>query len=133
MEAMNMKPSIRHAAAAATENQRTSDLLDYFLDIVRSGRDVKRQDVIYAIRLSQPDKGVDLKKLSKEKIIVSVKGAVITPKTKGQIAYVDAIKVYDELEEKIGITEEFSMKKHDYMTIIYSMYPPHRFLSTCQY
>ncbi len=77
------------------EIQRTSDLLDYFLDIVRSGRDVKRQDVIYAIRLSQPDKGVDLKKLSKEKIIVSVKGAVITPKTKGQIAYVDAIKVYD--------------------------------------
>ncbi len=73
----------------------TCDLLDYLLDIVRSGKDVKRQDVIYSIKLSEPDKGVDLKKLSKEKIIVSVKGAVVTPKTKGQIEYVEAIKHYD--------------------------------------
>lgn len=75
--------------------KKASELFDFLLDIVDSGKDVKKQDIIYSLRLSTSEKGVDLKQLSKEKIIVSVKGAVITPKTKGQIEYVEAIKNFD--------------------------------------
>ncbi|MDP2653914.1 MAG: PhoH family protein [Candidatus Omnitrophota bacterium] len=74
---------------------KIGELMDYLLSIVDSGRDVKRQDVIYALRLSEQDKQFDFKRLAKEKIEVSIKGGLVTPKTKGQIEYVDAIKHYD--------------------------------------
>ncbi len=74
--------------------QKVSDLFDYLLGVVDSGQDVKRRDVLYAVRLSE-DKGIDFKQLAKEKIDVAAKGMLVTPKTKGQIAYVDAIKHYD--------------------------------------
>ena len=38
---------------------------------------------------------MDFKRLSKEKIDVSVRGMLVTPKTKGQIEYVEAIKHHD--------------------------------------
>jgi phosphate starvation-inducible protein PhoH and related proteins len=71
------------------------ELFDYLLDIVNNGAEIKSRDIIYALKLAQLDEGVDFKKLSKEKIDVSVEGALVTPKTKGQIDYVDAIKHYD--------------------------------------
>lgn len=74
---------------------KACDLFDYLLGIVDSGGDIKKSDIIYALKLSQPDAGVDLKKLAKEKIDVSARGAMVTPKTKGQIEYVEAIKQFD--------------------------------------
>lgn len=75
--------------------QKVCDLLEYLNDIVEEGRDIKKSDIIYALRMTQPEKGIDFKRLAKEKIDVSVKGGLITPKTKGQLEYVDAIKHYD--------------------------------------
>ena len=75
--------------------KRVSELIDYLLSIIAAGRDVKARDITYAIQLTQADKGVDFKRLAKEKIEVSTKGGLITPKTKGQIEYVEAIKRYD--------------------------------------
>jgi len=74
---------------------RANDLLVYLLDIVDSGKDIKKQDIIYAVRLADADNGVDFKQLSKEKIEVFSKSAVVTPKTKGQIEYIEAIKHFD--------------------------------------
>jgi len=75
--------------------EQVSGLLDYLLGIAADGREVKKRDIYYAIQLAQPDKGIDFKRLSKEKIEVSLKGGIITPKTKGQIEYVEAIKKHD--------------------------------------
>ncbi|MBI5150620.1 MAG: PhoH family protein [Candidatus Omnitrophica bacterium] len=74
---------------------RTCDLFDYLLGILETAGDIKKRDIIYALKLAQPDEGVDFKLLAKEKIDVSVKGTLVTPKTKGQIEYVDAIKHHD--------------------------------------
>src|SRR6185503_12932728 len=70
-------------------------LFDYLLDIINNGSEVKTRDITYALKLTKPDEGIDLKKLSKEKIEVPIKGGLVTPKTRGQIEYVEAIKYND--------------------------------------
>ncbi|MGE0269109.1 MAG: PhoH family protein [Candidatus Omnitrophota bacterium] len=74
---------------------KTVELFDYLLDVIEKGSEIKTRDIIYALRLAQPDEGVDFKRLAKEKIDVSVKGMLVTPKSKGQIEYVEAIKEND--------------------------------------
>ncbi len=74
---------------------RACDLLDYLKGIIDNGGEVKARDIIYALKLATPEGGVDFKKLSKDKIDVSVKGTLVTPKTRGQIEYVEAIKTHD--------------------------------------
>ncbi|MCR4338190.1 MAG: PhoH family protein [Candidatus Omnitrophica bacterium] len=74
---------------------RSTELFEYLLGIVSEGRELKHQDVSYAIRLTDPQKGIDFKRLAKEKIEVATKGGLITPKTRGQIEYIEAIKKYD--------------------------------------
>lgn len=70
-------------------------LFDYLQTVVDKGTDVKTRDITYALKLAGHEEEVDFKKLAKETIDVQVKGALITPKTKGQIEYVEAIKRYD--------------------------------------
>jgi phosphate starvation-inducible PhoH-like protein len=74
---------------------KACELFDYLQGIIDAGSEVKTRDISYALKLAHPDEGVDFKKLAKEKIDVSVKGALVTPKTRGQIEYVDAIKRHD--------------------------------------
>jgi len=76
--------------------ERASGLLDYLAGFVENGQDVKRYDIIYALKLAEPGQGVDFKRLSKRKIPVAAKkGSVVTPKTKGQVEYVETIKHHD--------------------------------------
>ncbi len=75
------------------QTQKANDLFNYLHSFVEKGRDVKKRDIIYALRLVEKEKGFDFKRLAKEKIEVS--GSLVTPKTKGQIEYVEAIKNYD--------------------------------------
>jgi phosphate starvation-inducible protein PhoH and related proteins len=70
------------------------ELFHYLLSFVERGKDVKKSDIVYALRLVDKDKAIDFKRLAKEKIEVSVQG-LITPKTKGQIEYIEAIKNSD--------------------------------------
>ena len=74
---------------------KACDLFDYLKGMVDSGSEIKERDIVYAIRLAKPDDGMDFKRLAKEKIDVSIPGTLITPKTKGQIEYVEAIKQND--------------------------------------
>lgn len=74
---------------------RACELFDYLLGLLESGWEIKKRDIVYALKLANPDEGIDFKQLAKEKIDVYAKGTVVTPKTKGQIEYVDAIKHYD--------------------------------------
>ncbi len=82
-------------AGKKDEVRKVSELVNYLVSIVTDGREVKARDIIYAIRLTRPGKGIDFERLSKEKIEVPTKGGLVTPKTKGQIEYVEAIKKYD--------------------------------------
>ena len=61
------------------QTNKAVELFDYLLDIINAGSEVKVRDITYALKLSDPDKGVDFKRLAKEKIEVSVKGTLVTP------------------------------------------------------
>jgi phosphate starvation-inducible PhoH-like protein len=74
---------------------QVGELFNYLLGIVKSGRVVKKRDILYATRLAEQEKEGGLKRLNKEKIELPVKGGLVTPKTKGQIEYLEAIKKYD--------------------------------------
>jgi len=74
---------------------KVSELIDYLFETFGDGQDIKKRDIIYALRLVEDGKGIDFKKLAKEKIEVSIKGGLVTPKSKGQIDYVEAIKKND--------------------------------------
>lgn len=74
---------------------RVGQLLDYLLGMTEGAREVKSRDIVYAIKLTEPEKGIDFKVLAKEKIEVQNRGGLITPKTRGQIEYIEAIKKYD--------------------------------------
>ncbi len=75
--------------------ERVVQLVDYLLGLAGAGHPVKERDVSYALQLARPERGIDLQRLAREKIEVALRGAVVTPKTPGQIAYVEAIKKYD--------------------------------------
>ena len=75
--------------------QKASELFHYLMTFVEKGKDVKKADIVYALRLVDKEKEIDFKRLAKEKIEVSVQGGLITPKTKGQIEYIEAIKTND--------------------------------------
>ena len=75
--------------------QKAGGLLEYLVSIVDAGREIKKSDIVYSLRLANSEKSVDFKVLAKEKIEVFSKNSVITPKTKGQIEYIEAIKHYD--------------------------------------
>ncbi len=75
--------------------QKANELFHYLMTFVEKGKDVKKTDIVYALRLVDKETEIDFKRLAKEKIEVSVKGGLITPKTKGQIEYIEAIKNHD--------------------------------------
>ncbi len=75
--------------------KRCEELFNYLMTFVENGKDVKKTDIVYALRLVDKEKEIDFKRLAKEKIEVSVKGGLVTPKTKGQIDYIEAIKTHD--------------------------------------
>ena len=74
---------------------KVSRLFEQLLDIIRSGRYLRRHEVVYAIRAADADASVDLQDIYLDRIDVLSKRQFISPKTAGQKAYVDAIRRYD--------------------------------------
>lgn len=74
---------------------RVIELFHFLLDLVDRGRKVRKRDIIYALRLTSDEQGIDFKRLAEEKIDLPTKGGLITPKTKGQLEYIEAIKKFD--------------------------------------
>jgi len=75
--------------------RQASRLFDQLLDIIRMGRYVRREEVIYAIQALREHQDLDLHTIYLDKIPVLSKRQFITPKTAGQKAYVDAIRKHD--------------------------------------
>jgi phosphate starvation-inducible protein PhoH and related proteins len=79
----------------AADVDKVGEITEYLLSIVADGREIKKRDVIYALQLKKRHEDIDFKRLAKKLIQVPIRGGVITPKTKGQIDYVEAIRKYD--------------------------------------
>ena len=75
--------------------RQASRLFDQLLDIIRMGRYVRREEVLYAIQALREHRDLDLHTIYLDKIPVLSKRQFITPKTAGQKAYVDAIRKHD--------------------------------------
>ena len=75
--------------------QKVGRLFDQLLEIIRSGRYLRRHEVVYAIRAMEANSSMDLETIYMDKIEVLSKRQFISPKTTGQKDYVDAIRRYD--------------------------------------
>jgi phosphate starvation-inducible protein PhoH and related proteins len=78
-----------------TKVEKAAGVFSQLLALLRSGKGVRRQEVSYFIRALSEDPGLELNALYKDKIDVPSKKVFITPKTKGQKEYVEAIGDYD--------------------------------------
>lgn len=70
-------------------------LLDELLITIRKGGLIKKHEVLYAINSIKKDKVADLHNIYLDKIEVSSKRLFITPKSKTQKEYIDAIRHFD--------------------------------------
>jgi phosphate starvation-inducible PhoH-like protein len=71
------------------------DLLQQLYGILERGHPLYATDVGYAVRILSQDRNVRLADIFLDKIFVSAKNKVITPKSPNQKAYIDAIRTYD--------------------------------------
>jgi phosphate starvation-inducible PhoH-like protein len=72
-----------------------SRVFNQLLQLVRAGRGVRKHEVQYFIKALAEDPALDLDGIYKDRIEVPSKRQFVTPKTKGQKEYVDAIREYD--------------------------------------
>ncbi|KPK39608.1 MAG: phosphate starvation-inducible protein PhoH [Omnitrophica WOR_2 bacterium SM23_29] len=72
-----------------------SRLFDQLLDIIRIGRPIRQNEILYAIKAIHQQAELDLHSIYLDKIDVMSKKQYVTPKTSGQKTYVDAIRQYD--------------------------------------
>lgn len=75
--------------------QDASRLFDQLLDIIRIGRPIRQNEVLYAIKAIHEEAELDLHSIYLDKIEIMSKRQYVTPKTKGQKSYVDAIRQND--------------------------------------
>lgn len=72
-----------------------SRLFEQLLDIIRIGRPIRQNEVLYAIKAIHQQAELDLHSIYLDKIEVMSKKQYVTPKTTGQKSYVDAIRQND--------------------------------------
>jgi len=71
------------------------NLLGQFYNLIRQGYPVYPSDIEYGIRLLQEDAHINLKDIFLDTVYIVSKKRVITPKTKTQKEYIEAIRHYD--------------------------------------
>lgn len=75
--------------------EKSARLLEELVAILRNGGTIKRDEVAYSIKAFKKNSRFDLQGIYLDRIEVSSKRQFVTPKTKGQKKYVDAIREYD--------------------------------------
>jgi len=75
--------------------EKTARLLKGLVGILRNGGTIKRDEVAYSIKSFKKNSRFDIRGIYLDSIEVSSKRQFVTPKTKGQKKYVDAIREYD--------------------------------------
>lgn len=74
---------------------KASRLFEQLLDIIRIGRSIRRNEILYAIKAIYDDENLNLNSIYLDRISVPSKKQYVTPKTTGQKNYVDAIRKFD--------------------------------------
>ncbi|MDP2939018.1 MAG: PhoH family protein [Candidatus Omnitrophota bacterium] len=82
-------------AGSPSKIEKASELINYLLKIISTGGSLKKQDILCALKVASVDKFFDVNQLRETRIEVATKGIEVTPKTKGQKEYIEAIKNYD--------------------------------------
>lgn len=75
--------------------EKSVKLLEKLVAILRNGGTIRKDDVAYSIKSFKKNSGLDLQSIYLDRIEISSKRQFVTPKTKGQKRYVDAIREYD--------------------------------------
>jgi len=75
--------------------EKAARVIEELLIVIRQGIFIKKHDLNYAIKSIKEDKKFRLHDIYLERIEVSSKRLYVTPKSKGQKAYIDAIRKYD--------------------------------------
>ncbi|MBL7156663.1 MAG: PhoH family protein [Candidatus Omnitrophica bacterium] len=75
--------------------EKAARVIEELLIIIREGVLIKKHDLSYAVKAIREDKKLKLHDIYLERIEVSSKRLYVTPKSKGQKAYVDAIRKHD--------------------------------------
>ena len=74
---------------------KAARVLEEFLLTIRKGGSMRKHELLYAIKAIRENEQSDIHSLYLDKIEVSSKRLFITPKSKGQKEYVDAIRHHD--------------------------------------
>jgi len=74
---------------------KAASVIEELLITIREGGYIKKRDINYAIKAIKEDKKIKLHEIYLDRIEVSSKNLYITPKSKGQKSYIDAIRKYD--------------------------------------
>ncbi|MFH1868596.1 MAG: PhoH family protein [Candidatus Omnitrophota bacterium] len=75
--------------------EKAEKVFSQLMQLVRAGRGMGRQEIQYLIKALAEDPQLDIEDIYKDRIDVPSKKQFVTPKTKGQKEYVDAIREYD--------------------------------------
>ncbi len=75
--------------------EKAANIFSQLLALIRSGNGMKRQEVHYFIKALSEDPELSLKDIYSKRIEVLSKKLFVTPKTKGQRHYIEAIRDYD--------------------------------------
>jgi phosphate starvation-inducible protein PhoH and related proteins len=82
-----------HGDAVETELARR--VLGQLYNLLEQGYPIYASDVDYAIRILSGDRGANLRDIFLDTVFIAANKRIITPKSLGQKAYIDAIRNYD--------------------------------------
>ena len=72
--------------------EKAEGVLRQLLTLIRNGQIIEERDVVYAIRMFLENESIDLTSLSDDELVITSRGKVVSPKTKGQQKYVESIR-----------------------------------------
>ncbi|MEE9500420.1 MAG: PhoH family protein [Candidatus Omnitrophota bacterium] len=90
-----LRAGILRLTGASDVVEKAARVIEELLITIREGGYIKTRDLNYAIKSIKEDKKFRLHDIYLDRIEVSSKRLYITPKSKGQKAYIDAIRKYD--------------------------------------
>ena len=76
----------------AEQVELAEQALRQLLSLIRAGQNIEERDVQYAIRMTIDHEDIDLLSLADDEVVLTAKGKVVRPKTKGQQGYVEAMR-----------------------------------------
>ena len=79
----------------AVETELASRVLGQLYHLLEQGYPIYPSDVDYAVRILSGDRGANLRDIFLDTVFIAANKRIITPKSLGQKAYIDAIRNYD--------------------------------------